>query len=662
MDEFARPHKRARFSRDVEPDRNINIDQARQQSRGQFRSRLEGVLQKYGKDFTGLSDVVNFETNEVEEDNGHLAGMRHEYDTGARMRSRRAVIRQGLAEPDAEPAERTENNSGDELSNVNLIQKRRSIASHSRQPPATPPQPPQPPQPLQLNHSSTTPHENDGHTQAETVTNQQQVSTPAPNNANTAGLSPEVIAQIGQTIAQQLAKLLTPGSSATPRLPVTNAVPKQESIWDGPPLPHPPRSRLEQHATEEQNVQTPWNAQDSERLSSSPQLYSRNSLWAPRDHERGLPPDGRSFSRRKTILASLEEAAGADWTAEEDAKLLDIIRNSLWVRSGLEEELKPLFPQRELNAIRTREWFLRSTAGSDSASFFAMPPTADVSLIYLPTSNKFRRSWKTRLSNNGEVRSWSVDDVKKMAKLRMEQPSMSTHELATHFPDRGVDAVKACYQRWKSGMVDKLLRQHSILDPPVTSQSSPPVPVSQTPTFVGVKVPVSSPAEKPSHGPDLDFVPNGRLKRVGKRKWNEPDVSSNEGETSRRRSLRSALPGIVDCAPGVNHEISPARPSLSAPEHQNENPVDGTNEKIKLPKDLPSKQKPSHDTPLARKSKRMKIAKPDPSSSSTKKKISRQIQKEPDSSVALLNTFQPRKHAGHPPKVEDDGSEDELAM
>lgn len=62
-----------------------DILDARQQSRDALRFRLENVIAKFSQDYSNISDVINFSTNEVEVDNGHLRHMKNDRDTGARV-------------------------------------------------------------------------------------------------------------------------------------------------------------------------------------------------------------------------------------------------------------------------------------------------------------------------------------------------------------------------------------------------------------------------------------------------------------------------------------------------------------------------------------------------------------------------------------------------
>ncbi|KAJ9634090.1 hypothetical protein H2199_009121 [Coniosporium tulheliwenetii] len=47
-----------------------------------FERALERIFAKYSEDFSGVGDEIDLETGEIVVDNGHIATMRHERDTG----------------------------------------------------------------------------------------------------------------------------------------------------------------------------------------------------------------------------------------------------------------------------------------------------------------------------------------------------------------------------------------------------------------------------------------------------------------------------------------------------------------------------------------------------------------------------------------------------
>ncbi|KAI9668863.1 MAG: hypothetical protein M1831_000933 [Alyxoria varia] len=58
------------------------IDQVHKQSRNRLKSSFEAIFDKYGKDFSGVSDEIDLNTGEVIVDNGHLANITDDTDIG----------------------------------------------------------------------------------------------------------------------------------------------------------------------------------------------------------------------------------------------------------------------------------------------------------------------------------------------------------------------------------------------------------------------------------------------------------------------------------------------------------------------------------------------------------------------------------------------------
>ena len=48
---------------------------ARDRNNNLLKSRLEGVIERYSENYNGVSDVIDLQTGEVQEDNGHLRGI-----------------------------------------------------------------------------------------------------------------------------------------------------------------------------------------------------------------------------------------------------------------------------------------------------------------------------------------------------------------------------------------------------------------------------------------------------------------------------------------------------------------------------------------------------------------------------------------------------------
>ena len=76
------PAKRRRLSGSSAPT-TLETEDAQPSFRNvqlKFKSRLEDIFDKYGKDFTGIGDEVDLRTGEVVVDNGHLSRLREEVD------------------------------------------------------------------------------------------------------------------------------------------------------------------------------------------------------------------------------------------------------------------------------------------------------------------------------------------------------------------------------------------------------------------------------------------------------------------------------------------------------------------------------------------------------------------------------------------------------
>lgn len=67
----------AGYNEDLHPEIQERLD-----VRNRFKSQLERIFEKYGKDFTGVGDEIDLVTGEVVIDNGHLLHMQEEDDVG----------------------------------------------------------------------------------------------------------------------------------------------------------------------------------------------------------------------------------------------------------------------------------------------------------------------------------------------------------------------------------------------------------------------------------------------------------------------------------------------------------------------------------------------------------------------------------------------------
>ncbi|KAI1827178.1 hypothetical protein F4861DRAFT_435458 [Xylaria intraflava] len=60
---------------DVTQDPMYELDKGRAKAATRLKSAFEDIFEKYGKDFTGADDVINFYTDEIEVDNGHVQSL-----------------------------------------------------------------------------------------------------------------------------------------------------------------------------------------------------------------------------------------------------------------------------------------------------------------------------------------------------------------------------------------------------------------------------------------------------------------------------------------------------------------------------------------------------------------------------------------------------------
>ncbi|KAF2753250.1 hypothetical protein EJ05DRAFT_490301 [Pseudovirgaria hyperparasitica] len=65
-------------------DTALTLDQARHLNDQNLKSRFEEIIAKYEHDFTGVGDIIDFETGHIVENNGHIDKMMSEQDIGDR--------------------------------------------------------------------------------------------------------------------------------------------------------------------------------------------------------------------------------------------------------------------------------------------------------------------------------------------------------------------------------------------------------------------------------------------------------------------------------------------------------------------------------------------------------------------------------------------------
>lgn len=75
-----------------------DVELARNQNDSIFKSALESIFDKYSRDFTGIADELNLRTGQIVVDNGHLEGLKQDWerataDNEVRRRRRKAAER-----------------------------------------------------------------------------------------------------------------------------------------------------------------------------------------------------------------------------------------------------------------------------------------------------------------------------------------------------------------------------------------------------------------------------------------------------------------------------------------------------------------------------------------------------------------------------------------
>ncbi|KAL9039975.1 MAG: hypothetical protein Q9214_004663, partial [Letrouitia sp. 1 TL-2023] len=75
-----RPPKRRRLFESANP--VLEIAERRALNDLKLKSRFESIFEKYGRDFSGIGDEIDFEKEEIVVDNGHIKGMVNERDIG----------------------------------------------------------------------------------------------------------------------------------------------------------------------------------------------------------------------------------------------------------------------------------------------------------------------------------------------------------------------------------------------------------------------------------------------------------------------------------------------------------------------------------------------------------------------------------------------------
>ena len=92
------------------------VQNAHERSRKHLKSRLENVIEKYSKDYSDVSDVIDIHSGQVEVNNGHLRRMRNDRDLGRRYASVSQLAAAETGRRVHKDDDQRLNESGDELS------------------------------------------------------------------------------------------------------------------------------------------------------------------------------------------------------------------------------------------------------------------------------------------------------------------------------------------------------------------------------------------------------------------------------------------------------------------------------------------------------------------------------------------------------------------
>ena len=329
--------------------------------------------------------------------------------------------------------------------------------------------------------------------------------------------SPEWVTQLGQTIATSLAQILTPVLERhLNQTPASAPLPQvANSIWDVPPLPNLDRSGIPtgsapkqrsngrapgHHALSQQSIQgsyTPVRSQGIQQPNDASELrnagLSRDvsdsdrhyeDVDPPRDdhegdtrpvasHTNSSPAERHRRRHHKSLPGSiyLEDlgdiwrghAASSEthekWTPQEDEILTLFINSPDWDRSRLDAIAQESFPHRSVMSVKQREWQLRSTLRPGLNGLPITKTLADVSLIYTPSKDPAESDWPN-------FRSQDVYEIKKLARLRRENPKMPWKAVASEV-GRSEGYARSSYRLWKTGKMDEFIRENSELPGPL---------------------------------------------------------------------------------------------------------------------------------------------------------------------------------------------------
>ena len=97
---------------------DADLRRKRAQNDQRLKSIFESIFEKYERDFDGIGDEINLETGNIEVDNGHIFGMRHEKDPGNADEDSTSISAAGDDSSADERSDDTEGFSDDDLEDV----------------------------------------------------------------------------------------------------------------------------------------------------------------------------------------------------------------------------------------------------------------------------------------------------------------------------------------------------------------------------------------------------------------------------------------------------------------------------------------------------------------------------------------------------------------
>ena len=123
------PAKRPRLSLPQNEHPDMELDRGRRQNDMLLKSRFEAIFEKYSQDFTGTGDEVDLQSGRIIVDNGHLAAMSNERDTGrsaspaatVTVANGRSMLRAMTVAPDRENSYFNDQGADDVIESIETI-------------------------------------------------------------------------------------------------------------------------------------------------------------------------------------------------------------------------------------------------------------------------------------------------------------------------------------------------------------------------------------------------------------------------------------------------------------------------------------------------------------------------------------------------------------